>query len=63
MKTVLKCVKIGGGVCRINFPGFPVKKGVKFVKMSRIPHEKGVILNFWNGHGYAFKYRLGTPGT
>ena len=49
MKNVLKFIKIGGYV-GINFPQFPVKKEVKFIKMSWISCEIGVILNFWNGH-------------
>ena len=61
LKTVLKCIKIAG-FYRINFPGFPVKKGVKFVKMSRIPREKGVILNFWNGRVLHLQIQTGHTG-
>ena len=39
-----------------------MKKGVKFVKMSRIPREKGVILNFWNGHVLRLQIQTGHTG-
>ena len=27
-----------------------MKKGVSYFKMSQIPREIGVVLNFWSGH-------------